>query len=78
MDMDMEHDGQPKPAFGAWLVQQKTRGGLVGQLATVAAGDRRFPKDADPEGVRTYLRSVMADGDMFEAVEDVEGDWTSL
>jgi len=78
MQDDLDRDAASKPAFGAWLVQQKDRGGFVGQLATVAAGDRRFPKQGNPEAVRAYLRAAMADGDMFDAVDDAEGDWAAL
>lgn len=77
MDMD-RYQPEVKPPFGAWLLQQKDRGGFVGQLATTAGTDRRFPKSGDPEGVRTYLREAMADGDMFDAIEDAEADWRSI
>ena len=63
------------PAFGAWLATQTSRTGFVGQLAGAAAGDRRFPKAGDPEAVRIYLCGAMADGDMFDALEDAEADW---
>lgn len=74
--MQMENRyAKPTPAFGEWLSKQTSRGGFVGQLATAAAGDRRFPKTGDAEAVRTYLRAAMADGDMFDAVDDAEADW---
>lgn len=75
--MDADHDRYlpAAPAFGAWLATQASRGGFVGQLAAAAGGDRRFPKAGDPEAVRTYLRAAMADGDMFDAVDDAEADW---
>lgn len=76
-DVNMTDDRyQPAaPPFGAWLAKQTSRTGFFGQLAAAAAGDRRFPKAGDPEAVRTYLRGAMADGDMFDAVEDAEADW---
>jgi hypothetical protein len=64
-----------RPAFGAWLLKQKGKGGLVGQLADGAAADRAFPKGGDVEAVRARLRAVMADGDMYEAVDDAESAW---
>lgn len=64
-------------AFGAWLLQQKERGGLIGQLATGAAADRAFPKHGNPEDVRARLRAMQADGDMFEALDDAELDWSA-
>jgi hypothetical protein len=72
MTATQDQDGQP---FGAWLLKQQARSGFVGQLANAAVGDRRFPKAGDPEAVRTYLRNAMADGDMFDAVDDAEADW---
>ena len=73
--MDQDRYLQAAPAFGAWLSTQTSRSGFVGQLAAAAAGDRRFPRTGDPEAVRTYLRTAMADGDMFDAVDDAEADW---
>ena len=73
--MDQERDASTQPRFGAWLATRTASGGFVGQLAAAAAGDRRFPKHGDPEDVRTYLRGAMADGDMFDAVDDAEADW---
>ena len=73
--MDNDRYAPAPPAFGAWLLKQGARGGFVGQLVAAAATDRRFPNSGDPEAVRTYLRAVMADGDMFDAVEDAEADW---
>ena len=49
-----------------------------GQLAVIAAADRRFPRQGDPEAVRKYLREAMADGEMYDAVEDAEADWRAL
>ena len=75
MHMDQERYAAPAPAFGAWLAKQTQQSGFVGQLAAAAAADRRLPKAGDPEAVRTYLRGAMADGEMFDAVEDAEADW---
>jgi len=65
-------------AFGRWLVRQDCRGGLIGQLVDCAKADRSFPLDGSPEAVREHLRGAMADGDMFEAVDEAEVDWLSL
>lgn len=78
MDMDLERYRPAPPAFGAWLAKQTNHSGFIGQLAAAAAGDRRFPKAGDPEAVRTYLRGAMADGDMFDAVDDAEADWRAV
>ena len=76
-----EHDNDeqaPKPVFGQWLMTQKDRTDLVGQLAVGAVADRRFPRNGDPEAVRKLLSAMQAEGDMFAAVEDAESDWLSV
>ncbi|MES3106805.1 hypothetical protein [Sphingomonas aurantiaca] len=52
--MTDHHDDQqePRPAFGQWLMTQKDRTDLGGQLAIGAVADRRFPRNGDPEAVR--------------------------
>lgn len=74
MDVERNREAERLP-FGAWLLTQASQGGFVGALATAATGDRRFPKAGDPEAVRKYLREAMADGDMFDAIDDAEADW---
>ncbi|PTQ12979.1 hypothetical protein CLG96_02210 [Sphingomonas oleivorans] len=69
--------GEERPAFGAWLLMQKDREGLVGALVAAAKADRQFPKNGGPEDVRKRLRDTIADGEMFEAVDDAELDWVS-
>lgn len=63
--------------FGAWLLTQRDREGWVGELVKAARADPQFPKRGDPEDVRKRLRDTMAEGDMFEAVDDAETDWLS-
>jgi hypothetical protein len=76
---DYDDDPQePRPAFGQWLVTQKDRSDLVGQLALGAIADRRFPRSGDPEAVRKHLSAMQAEGDMFAAVDDAESDWLSV
>jgi len=72
-----DYQQEPKPAFGQWLVTQKDRSDLVGQLAMGALADRRFPRTGDPEAVRKHLSAMQAEGDMFAAVDDAESDWLS-
>ncbi len=76
-DQDDDHQ-EPKAAFGNWLVTQKDRSDLVGQLAAGAIADRRFPRNGDPEAVRKHLSAMQAEGDMFAAVDDAESDWLSV
>ena len=64
-------------SFGEWVLSQKDRGGLIGSLATGAAADRAFPKQGNPEDVRARLRTLQAEGDMFEAVDVAELDWAA-
>jgi uncharacterized protein YozE (UPF0346 family) len=77
--MTDHHDDQQesRPAFGQWLMTQKDRTDLVGQLATGTVADRRFPRNGDPEAVRKHLSAMQAEGDMFAAVDDAESDWLS-
>jgi hypothetical protein len=77
MVQQMDRYREEPIAFGAWLLKQKDRGGLIGQLATGAAADRAFPKQGNPEDVRARLRVMQADGDMFEALDDAELDWSA-
>lgn len=71
-----DHD-EPVEAFGQWLLMQKDRTDLVGQLAAGAAVDRQFPRSGDPEAIRKHLSAMQAEGDMFAAVDDAESDWLS-
>lgn len=73
--MDMSRYAPAKPAFGAWLIGQQDRGGLIGQLAAGAAADRGFPKQGGPDDVRKRLVALQADGDMHSALDDAEVDW---
>jgi hypothetical protein len=68
---------QPLP-FGQWLLTQQDKPGLIGQLATGAAADRRFPRAGDVGVVRQHLSTMQADGDMFAALEDAETDWLCM
>ena len=71
-----DHD-EPVVVFGQWLLTQKDRTDLVGQLAAGAAVDRRFPRSGDPEAIRKHLSAMQAEGDMFAGVDDAESDWLS-
>lgn len=70
-------EDRPLP-IGTWLIAQKDKGGLIGQLAATAAVDRRFPKHGDAEAVRAYLSAMQADGDMHAAIDDAELDYLCL
>ena len=63
--------------FGAWLLRQGSRTGWIGELAKDASLDRGFPRDADPDAVRTYLeRRGCMSGDIAECLEDAERVWS--
>jgi hypothetical protein len=61
--------------FGAWLVAQTNRTGWISDLAKAAKADRGFPRDGDPDAVRSHLSGKQADSDMLEAVDDAENIW---
>jgi hypothetical protein len=75
--MDREPSDETAPSFGEWLLQQRDRTGWVGDLVKSAKADPKFPRAGSPDDVRARLREVMAEGDMFEAVDDAENDWLS-
>lgn len=77
MATQMDRYREQPVAFGEWLLKQKDRGGLIGQLAAGAHADRGFPRQGNPEDVRSRLRALQAEGDMFEAVDDAELDWAA-
>lgn len=62
-------------SFGKWLIEQKGRGGWVGELAAVAVGSPTFPKNGDPEAARRWLGTQRASGDDWEALDDAEAAW---
>jgi hypothetical protein len=64
--------------FGAWVLAQRDREGLVGQLVEGARADRKFPRNGSPEDVRKHPSAMQADGDLFEAVDEAETDWLSF
>lgn len=61
--------------FGAWIVAQVERHGLIGDLVKAAKADRNFPRTGSPDDVRKHLNKMQAYGDMFEAVNEAETDW---
>ena len=75
---DMADTNDTGETFGAWLLAQRDREGWVGDLVKAARSDREFPRNGSPEDVRRRLRETMAEGDMFEAVDDAESDWASF
>jgi hypothetical protein len=68
-------EADPPRPFGAWLLAQQDRRGLIGALAKAAKADGGFPGRGDPDAVRSRLAMAGAEGDMFEAVDDAEAAW---
>lgn len=75
--MQQTIEARTKAAFGAWLLIQDERKGLIGRLAKAAAADRGFPRCGTPDEVRARLIATQVDGDMFEALDDAELDWAA-
>ena len=78
MTMVSQRDAAARPAFGAWLVQQKGREGAIGELAKIAVTDRAFPRAGAPDDVRLHLNKAQADPMLYEVVDDAENDWLCL
>jgi hypothetical protein len=64
--------------FGAWLLDQAKRSGMLGELAKAVKLDRRFPKTGSVEDVRRHFGSIGAEGDAFEALDDAEREYDRL
>jgi hypothetical protein len=71
----MTPDADDAEPFGTWLVGQSDKQGWISELAKAAKADSLFPRDGGPDAVRAHLSNRGADGDMFEAVDDAEGEW---
>ena len=63
--------------FGEWLIGQTHRDGPLGDLASAAKADPKFPRRGSPDDIRKRLNEMQADGDMHAAVDDAESDWLS-
>jgi hypothetical protein len=70
--------GPVRQPFGAWLLDQTKRTGLIGELAKAVRLDRAFPKNGTVDEVRARFASVGADGDAFMALEDAEREYDRL
>ena len=63
-------------SLGRWLLAQHGRSDAIGQLADAARRDPRFPADGDYLAISKRLNEVGAEGDMHEALEDADLDWS--
>ncbi|WP_288457825.1 YozE family protein [uncultured Sphingomonas sp.] len=63
--------------LGRWLLGQRGREDLIGQLADAARRDPGFPTDGDFEAISKRLNIVGADPDMHEALDQAELDWAA-
>lgn len=71
-------DRKTAQPLGRWLVAQRNREDIVGQLADAARRDPAFPLDGDFDAISKRLNTVGADGDMHEALELAELDWAAI
>jgi hypothetical protein len=71
----MSRTNQQGETFGAWILVQRDRDGLMAQLVEGARADRKFPRAGSPEDVRKHHSAMQAEGDLFEAVDKAETDW---
>lgn len=71
----MSRTNQQGETFGASILAQRDRDGLMAQLVVGARADRTFPRAGSPEDVRKHLSAMQAEGDLFEAVDEAETDW---
>ncbi|WP_258043047.1 hypothetical protein [Sphingomonas sp. NBWT7] len=69
---------EAKQPFGAWLINQRKRGGWLGDFALAASADSRFPRNGDVEAVKGWLSTKMASGDDWAALDDAETDWLCI
>jgi hypothetical protein len=61
--------------FGSWLLRQRGRDQWIGQLATFAAADPRFPRLGTDEEVRRRIQSQALDEDMCGALYEALSEW---
>lgn len=64
-----------KLPFGQWLLGQRTRTDVVGELASCAARDPGFPRNGNVDAVSCRLNALGADGYLHLALEDAELDY---
>jgi len=76
--VDAAQAAPPKPAFGRWLLNQRsaiTVAADVRHLAEQVAQDRGYPRDGSPEDVSRHLNKAMADQETHEALESAIDAW---
>lgn len=70
--------GPARQPFGAWLLEQTKRPGLIGELAKAVRLDRAFPKNGTVDEVRARFAAAGAEGDAFMALEYAEKEYDRL
>lgn len=68
---------EERAPLGRWLLAQRGRSDMIGELAEAARRDPRFPIEGDFRAISARLNEVGADGDMHQALEDAELDWAA-
>lgn len=64
--------------LGKWLLAQRNRTDVIGDLAAAARKDPGFPSNGDFDAISARLNTVGADADMHEALELAELDWAAI
>lgn len=63
--------------FGQWLAEIAEVNGDLQGLIMFSRADPLFPRDGEPDVVRSRLRSVWADQDLLPTVDEAERLWRS-
>uniref|UniRef100_UPI0035CA3A9C hypothetical protein n=1 Tax=uncultured Sphingomonas sp. TaxID=158754 RepID=UPI0035CA3A9C len=65
----------PSQSFGRWLLAKKEDYTLADELAFIARDSPKFPRDASPDEVGTWLKAQGARGDVYKALDAAEWEW---
>ena len=63
--------------FGQWLAEIAEVNGDLQGLIMFSRADPLFPRDGEPDAVRSRLQSVWADQDLLPVVDEAERLWRS-
>lgn len=74
----MNEGTRGRPNFARWLLSQKFKDDVIGELARGAAADPHYPVQGGIREVSKRLNELEADPDMHIALEDAELDWLAL
>lgn len=75
MPIHFDTPERSKPNFARWLIAQKAREDMIGDLAKAASRDPAYPLDGDHDAVSARLNQLSAESEMHIALDDAELDW---